>query len=308
MKRSNILLMILSIILAVSAFFLFRILLSGKASQYTSEIAAAFVGSLLTAFITMMMLNKQSEMDMQKDRNAAILGNKLEVYGSLMESLRQMLCKGQITDEDVVTVQILNQRIAFIADEEVVATFQEFARRFASVAKDGDLSVNERDGLLDIAGELSVKIRKDLLSGEELRDFQRREPEFLRLVKTNVESLKTQSITQDGFMELCSPEEKQYFGEVLGNLQDRAIKYFMRTKGMTIQNADGNAVAWCFPTKATRSIQILKDKLPQQKAGLVKEFLSARGIGEEKLTAATVSLKTTDLSASDFCDLLSQIV
>src|SRR5450759_5025386 len=100
---------------------------------------------------------------MRKDRNSILLEKKIDFYNTLMENLKEILCKedGIFTRNQMVAVQILNQKMAYIAGEKVVETFAKFAELFANAVKDKKLSDSERDEILEALSEMSVKMRID---------------------------------------------------------------------------------------------------------------------------------------------------
>jgi ABC-type Fe3+-siderophore transport system permease subunit len=63
MKRRTVYLIVLGILLAAALYFVFRIFLTKTTFPYAYEIAAAFMGALVTVVITMILLNRQSEVE-----------------------------------------------------------------------------------------------------------------------------------------------------------------------------------------------------------------------------------------------------
>lgn len=302
-NRNDVFYLLLAVVLTVCGFFLFRLLLGGDAPDYATEIAAAVFGGLLTIVVTAIMLQKQSEVDMRKDRNAAMLGARLGLYDGLIEELGAILAADEIT-QHIVAVQVLNQRLALLASKDVVQAFSVFAKKFAEAAKDGKLNDKEKDGLLDALGEMSIHMRVDILSGDELQEFSKVRDAFKGIVTQNVNSLKTKAITQQGFIEACNGDERPYFEQLVGFLEDEGLRFEMGTKGMSVRSGEGKPVLWAFPSDAKRSIELLRENLPEGTAPDVLAILIANGIGQDRLDKKRVGFKPAELPIDKLKKLL----
>jgi hypothetical protein len=67
MRRQTVALLGLSVVLVVALYFLFSLFLENTTIPYAYEIAAAFMGALVTVVITMVLLNRQSEVETLKE-------------------------------------------------------------------------------------------------------------------------------------------------------------------------------------------------------------------------------------------------
>jgi hypothetical protein len=95
-KRQTLFLLILGTLFAAVLFVLFRLFLDTASTNYASEIAAAFMGALVTVVITMILLNRQSEAETLKERNVELLKQKITVYGTLIDRLESIMRKGEV--------------------------------------------------------------------------------------------------------------------------------------------------------------------------------------------------------------------
>jgi len=311
-NRTDIVLLLLAIILTVCGFLLFRLLIAGKTTDYAKEIASAIFGVLLTITITAIMLQKQSAVDMRKDRNAKMLEAKLKMYDDLIGGLGNILAADDVTDY-IVPVQVLNQRLALLGDQDVVESFSKFASRFARAARaakdrsSGKLTDREKDELLEALGEMSVDMRVDVLSGEELQEFESQRDKFRAIVTSNVNSLKTKAITQQGFIEACSDEERPYFLGLVNFLEEEGLKFDMRTKGLSVKSGEGKSVLWAFPSETKRGLELLRENLPEAVAGDVLAILTANGIGEDRLEKKRVGFKPAEIPLDETKKLLQLV-
>lgn len=308
-KLGNPALLVLAILLAAASYLFFQVLLSGKASSFTSEISAAFLGSLLTIIITAIMLNKQSDVDMRKDRNSQMLEKKITIYKELMEKLGEILGSGNITKGNVVEIQMLNQRLAFIAHEDVVRSFTEFAELFAEYfAKGGKINDAEKDELLNASGKMSVQMRKDLLSREEIADFN--ETAFTDLIMSNTRSLGTKKISFDDFLGQCSEKDKAYFRDLKKYFDEKHVGLEMGTVGLAIKDGNNKSVVWCFPSSAKRNkrIEILTNKMSEDGVRTVDNYFKEIGLSTPIPEGKKVTFETNELPIERFLELLHRIL
>jgi hypothetical protein len=191
MRRQTVVLLGLSVVLVVALYFLFSLFLENTTIPYAYEIAAAFMGALVTVVITMVLLNRQSEVETLKERNVELLKQKIAVYAGLMDRLEAIMLKGEVSLEDEIAVQMLNLRLSLFASTDVLTKFNEFARQFSLVAADRKVTGKERAELMDVLGQLSTTIRHDLASQEDRRLEKRRfsEEDLKNLVMSNVNML-----------------------------------------------------------------------------------------------------------------------
>lgn len=307
-QRQTIILFLLSTALAFGSFFFFSVFLTQSTPPFAFEIAAAIMGSIITVIITMILLNKQSEAEMMKERTVKILEQKLKVYDGLIDQVKKVLIKGKVSDEDIVEIQILNQKLSFIACREVLKSFNDFANNFIAAAADTVISSREKDELLELLGDLSIEIRKDLASPEEKQALLRMKDEIRQLVHNNIKSLSSKT-TEDDFLNQCNEEEKTYYKYLFKYMQDNAVVYRMGVKGFSIQNDSKASILNCFPTSAKRNIEIMAKDMSEEKQIITLEFLQRNGksIVTPMDGKSRISFKTGQLEVPHLCDLIGQM-
>jgi hypothetical protein len=89
-RKQTLVLFLMAIALAVALYFLFGLFLGPNSPDYANAIAAAFMGALVTVVITMVLLNRQSEAELLKERNVEVLRKKIEIYDGLTDRLQAM--------------------------------------------------------------------------------------------------------------------------------------------------------------------------------------------------------------------------
>lgn len=297
-----------AVILTVLGFLVFRLLLSGQAPDYATEISAAVFGGLLTIVITGVLLQKQSDVTIRQERNAKMLEAKLTLLKDLMDELKEILT-GENIEKQVVAVQILSQRVTALSGIEVVRSFNGFAAEFARAAADNKLEEAEKNALLDALGKVSIEMRKDMLAADELERFTRTEEKGFREIATkNLEVLKRKPTTQGGFLEACSPEDRKYYEDLLRFLNGNEFTLDWGTVGFSTRPPGmGPAVLQCYPTASRKSLVILKANLPRGFSSDILARLESTKAPKEGAERKEIGLRTSEVTVSELCDLLRSI-
>lgn len=294
-KPNPILLLILALILAAFTFGLFRIFINQTTSSYAIEIAAAFVGTLLTIIITAILLNHQTNSELKKEKNVKIYETKVDAYKSLMEKIEEILLIDELDNKTTIQLQIIFQKIAFVAGIKVLESLKTFAKSFAEYSKDGKITKEERKKILSAFGELSVEIREDLVDSQE--DDKKR---IQDIIKENIESM-TLKTTEDAFLGKCDDQERVYFGHIIQYIQSQKVAYEMGKGGISVRDQDNKAILYLFPTGTRRSIQIRNKELEAEKVSILKELLKNYQI-------EAFSFKPSQVPVEAFIEMLDVMV
>lgn len=87
-------------------------------------------GTITTVFITAMLLNKQSAVEIEKEQNLRFIELKAKTYEKLIDLLEQMSAKEKFQDEDITKLQFITHRLAIFASPSVLNEYQHFLEFF----------------------------------------------------------------------------------------------------------------------------------------------------------------------------------
>jgi hypothetical protein len=163
-RRDTLLLLAFTGILAISAFLFFQYSFRLTAENpFYQGLVATLIGAIITAMITAVLLNRQTEVELRKEENIKFLDLKVTIYTQLLDLIENFILAETITDRDIIKLRIINQKISFVASVSVLEAFGEFSQTLAHIASDRNLISREIDELLRKLGRLSISIRFDLL-------------------------------------------------------------------------------------------------------------------------------------------------
>jgi len=156
------------------------------ATPFTQEIVLIILGTIATVFITALLLNKQTEVEIEKEQNIKFLDLKAATYERLLDLMEEMADANLLTDKDITKLQFVTHRLAIFASPAVLNEYNNFLKVVSELSKDGTLS-NDDQQLGEALGKLTVQIRFDLLNENPTQKSYTAE-QIKKLIKKNSDS------------------------------------------------------------------------------------------------------------------------
>ena len=129
---------------------------------FTQEIVLIILGTLATIFITSLLLNKQTEVEIEKEQNIRYLDLKTSTYQLLLDLIEEMTLQERFTQKELIKLQFITHKLAVIASPEVIEEYQSFLSVIKKISTDNSFSGDIME-LNESLGSLSLQIRKDIL-------------------------------------------------------------------------------------------------------------------------------------------------
>ncbi len=133
---------------------------------FTQEIVLIILGTVATVFITALLLNKQTAVEIEKEQNVRHLELKAQTYQQLLDLLERMSLVDQFGRTEFTRLQFITHKLAIVASPEVLDEYHEFLEVVRTISADRSF-IGDAAQLHRALGALTVKIRADLI-GEEL--------------------------------------------------------------------------------------------------------------------------------------------
>ncbi len=154
------------IVLAGAAAFGFRPLFELLKDQTALQFASAAFGTIFAATITMVLLNKQTEVEQEKSRDQRVFDERLKLFNEVLDRFDGILEDGVIDAAEVKALQFMSMRIAMLASDEIIEKYTEMYKKIAGEPGDTDGDKAEDiiitpDILSDLM-EMSLYFRKEL--------------------------------------------------------------------------------------------------------------------------------------------------
>ena len=131
-------------------------------TPFTQEIVLIILGTVATIFITALMLNQQTAVEVQKEQNIMFLDLKTKSYERLLDLLEEMSSVEHFGKEEVTRLKFTTHRLAIVSSADVLKEYNDFLKTIAEISGDGSFR-NDGSILSEALSNLTIKIRADLL-------------------------------------------------------------------------------------------------------------------------------------------------
>jgi hypothetical protein len=143
-------------------------------NPYAQEIVLIVLGTVATILITAALLNKQSELELDKEHHIKVFELKSSIYMDLIDFLEKIVMKGQVTKDELVYLEFLTHKISLVGSEAVLKEYSNFLDVINRAVDDRLISESDSDEISMALAKLTVKIRKDLLqNNDQMTDLEK---------------------------------------------------------------------------------------------------------------------------------------
>ena len=154
-------------------------------APFTQEIVLTILGVVATIFITALLLNKQSAVEVEKEQSIKFFELKSRTYERLLDLMEKMSLMERFEDTELVHLQFITHRLSIVASAEVLDEYQAFLQVISRLSRDNSFC-GDRDELHRALANLTMAIRQDLLGVPSAEHYSRQQ--VRRLIARNAES------------------------------------------------------------------------------------------------------------------------
>ena len=155
-------------------------------TPFTQEIVLIILGTIATVFITALLLNKQTAVEIEKEQSIKFLDIKTQTYERLLDLMENLTTQNSLSESDITKLQFITHRLAIFASPGVLNEYTNFLNIISNVSKDGTL-LNDTEKLSEALGKLTVQIRFDLLGENQAQKTYSIE-QITKMIKKNSDS------------------------------------------------------------------------------------------------------------------------
>lgn len=171
MNKSIKYLILSSFTFIIGYLFLKTAYFSSQENPFANEIVLIVLGTIVTIVITSALLNKQSEVELEKEQRVKIFDIKSSLYFELINFIEKIILKRIISEKDLINLEFLTHKISVIASSEVLREYSNFVTLIKKVSSDTNISKLESDEISAQLNILCAKIRNDLIIEEKKSAF-----------------------------------------------------------------------------------------------------------------------------------------
>lgn len=118
----------IGILLALSlCVFVFGQIYQGALPKLVEEINNSSIGAILTAFVTVLLLQGQTASEAQRDKDVKIFEEKVKVYSDFTEKMWAMLDDEKVTEEELKTLRNIcfSKLVFYLNSEQIHSIFNQ---------------------------------------------------------------------------------------------------------------------------------------------------------------------------------------
>jgi hypothetical protein len=150
--------------LGIGVYFMFRAMyFVEEPLPFAQEMTLVFLGAVVTIALTAALLNRQTELELQKEGRVIILQQQFGVYMSCIEKVAEIVENVGHDAALIDDLKILNHKLAIVASKEVVTGFEVVLEALLSGFADGALSESDGKKVMQSVADLTMAMRSDVL-------------------------------------------------------------------------------------------------------------------------------------------------
>ncbi|HHI88926.1 MAG TPA: hypothetical protein ENK01_03140 [Hellea balneolensis] len=154
---------------------------------FSQEIVLIVLGTVATVLITALLLNKQTEVELQKEQQVRFFEMKSEIYLGLLDHIEDILLKQSASREDAVKLQFFSHKLSLVASPQILCEFENFLRTYHEALADQKVSPTDNANINKALAELSIRIRADIV-GDQDADCGKPASEIAQQVRDNMKA------------------------------------------------------------------------------------------------------------------------
>ncbi len=149
---------------------------------FLQEIVLIVLGTIATIAITAALLNKQSEVELEKEQRVKIFDLKSKLYFELMDTIQQVMTDGTISESGWIKLELLTHKISTLANRDVLVEYSKLLNVVRDITKDDHITPAESDKLSRALSGLCGQIRYDLINRDDHYSA-----EIQQLIRNNID-------------------------------------------------------------------------------------------------------------------------
>ncbi len=143
-------------------------------TPFTQEIVLIILGTVATIFITALLLNKQTAVEIEKEQSIKFLELKAHTYEKLLDLIENMSVVEQFSSAEFTRLQFITHRLAIVASADVLNEYQNFIKVLSKISVDRSFT-NDTEELSQALSALTVQIRQDLIGTPTSSDYSKKQ-------------------------------------------------------------------------------------------------------------------------------------
>ena len=140
--------------------------------DFPARLMAAILGVVITATITVVLLDGQSKKEQTAKRNSKVFEEKLKIYKNFLDTLYGAVKDEELTDKEKIELQYQTSLVAMHCEPENILKLSEAVKKVITMMCKPDRQRSSNNNvLLETLFDVVEALRKDLYAKDDIKTF-----------------------------------------------------------------------------------------------------------------------------------------
>ncbi len=151
-------------VLAIGGYAVFRTMyFAGEPAPFAQEMVLVFLGAVATIYLTAVLLNRQTELELRKEGRVIVIQQKTEIYMACIEKVAELVETSNHDPRLIDQLRVLTHKLAIVGSGPTVEQFCSVLDRLLEGLSDGAISEADGESVMHALADLTAAMRADIL-------------------------------------------------------------------------------------------------------------------------------------------------
>tara|TARA_Y100000114_G_scaffold146356_1_gene156979 strand:+ start:20116 stop:20745 length:630 start_codon:yes stop_codon:yes gene_type:complete len=157
--------LVASLLVLVFGYLLFRQIYDASESlPFAQETILVFLGAVATIFLTAVLLNRQTELELSKEGRVLLFDQKNAIYMAAVEKIAEIVEEQRHDPQLIDELRVIGHKLAIVGSAPVIGAFRTVLDLLLGGLRDGELDNKDAEDIMHAVAEVTFAMRQDLLT------------------------------------------------------------------------------------------------------------------------------------------------
>jgi hypothetical protein len=156
--------LIISIVLVGVGYAAYRgLYFVGEDAPFAQEMILVFLGAAATIYLTAVLLNRQTELELRKEGQVLLFHQKHEIYMRAIEKVAEIVERERHDAALIDELRVINHKLAVVGSTPVVEAFRRVLGLLVDGLVDGQLNNRDAEQVMHAVADVTIAMRSDII-------------------------------------------------------------------------------------------------------------------------------------------------
>ena len=157
--------LVISIVLVGVGYAAYRgLYFVGENFPFAQEMILVFLGAAATIYLTAVLLNRQTELELRKEGQVLLFQQKHDTYMRVIEKVAEIVEREHHDFALIDELRVISHKLAVVGSAPVVEAFRRVLDLLVDGLEDGQLNGNDAEQVMHAVAEVTIAMRSDISS------------------------------------------------------------------------------------------------------------------------------------------------